>query len=489
MTQRTRFMDLLSHSTPARVLCIGDIMLDRFVYGSVDRISPEAPIPVLKITREDEMLGGAGNVMRNLHALGAQACFAGLVGEDEAAGKIHELLNAANGMEAVLIRDKTRTTTLKTRYMASNQQIMRADYEEAHPISSEQEKSLFSEISKKIAHYDVVVLSDYGKGVLSDGLCRQIITLATQMQKPVIVDPKGADYEKYRGARLVTPNLKELSEASRMSCQSDDDILAAARHVIDQSGVENILATRSKDGMSLISASQQVLHLPTRARDVFDVSGAGDTVVATMALAIALGASQQEGAELANLAAGLVVAKIGTAAVYREELLQALMHEDVSRAEDKILTKQSAVDKINLWKSQNISIGFTNGCFDLLHPGHISLLKQAKAQCDKLVIGLNSDASVSRLKGPSRPVQNELARATVLSSLESVDLVVIFDEDTPYQLLESLLPDVLVKGADYTREQVVGGDLIEQNGGRVFLAQLEDGFSTTRTVQKMTGKT
>lgn len=479
-------MELLSAGKTPRILCVGDIMLDRFVYGSVDRISPEAPIPVLKIDRIDEMLGGAGNVVRNLVALGAEAFFAGCVGQDGSGDKIEFLLNESPRSRAFLIKNPDRPTTLKTRYMASNQQMMRADQEDATEFPASVLEQLLHEISGQIATFDVLVLSDYGKGLLTEGFLASLIALARKNQVPVLVDPKGADYGKYRGASLVTPNLKELSEASRHPCADEAAIVAAARAVMVQSGVENILATRSKDGMTLVTDQEGCTHLPTRAREVFDVSGAGDTVVATMALALGLGASLEEGAELSNMAAGLVVAKIGTAAVYKDELIEALMHEDVNKAEAKIVTKQSASDKLKLWKSKNISVGFTNGCFDLLHPGHISLLEQAKSQCDKLVVGLNSDASVSRLKGPSRPVQNEMARATVLSSLACVDLVVIFGEDTPYELLEVLLPDVLVKGADYTKEQVVGAALIEKNGGRVFLANLEEGFSTTRTVSRIT---
>jgi len=460
-------------------------MLDRFIYGSVDRISPEAPIPVLRIEREDSMLGGAGNVVRNLLSLGAQARFCGLIGEDEAGRTIASLLNEDDNCTANLLLDTQRPTSIKTRFMASNQQMLRADKETTNALSEALQNDLLLDVAEALAETQVMVLSDYGKGVLEGETPIHLINLAKKAGIPAIVDPKGIDYSKYRGATLVTPNRKELAEASRMNCDSDASIVAAARHIIETCGIENVLATRSQDGMTLVTHTGEVVHLPTQAREVFDVSGAGDTVVATLALALGLGADLSNGADLANVAAGLVVAKIGTASVYSEELIEALHHQDVSHADAKVVGRDSAKDRITRWQRQEKSVGFTNGCFDLLHPGHISLLKQSAGQCDKLIVGLNSDASVQRLKGPERPVQNEVARATVLSSLACVDMVVIFDEDTPMELLSTLLPDVLIKGADYTVDQVVGAELIQQNGGRVFLANLEDGFSTTNTVNKL----
>ncbi|SCA56382.1 Bifunctional protein HldE (Includes: D-beta-D-heptose 7-phosphate kinase; D-beta-D-heptose 1-phosphate adenylyltransferase) [Candidatus Terasakiella magnetica] len=485
MSQHAHLIDLVSSEKSVEILCVGDIMLDRFVYGSVERISPEAPIPVLKIEREDAMLGGAGNVVRNLLSLGAEARFCGLVGEDEAGRTIAGLLNEDDHCCANLLLDKNRPTSMKTRFMASNQQMLRTDHETVAPLSQNLQDDLLLDVAESLGNAKVMVLSDYGKGVLESETPTHLINLAKKAGIPVIVDPKGIDYSKYRGATLVTPNRKELSEASRMKCGDDASIVAAARHIIETCGIENVLATRSQDGMTLVTRGGDVVHLPTQAREVFDVSGAGDTVVASLALALAHGASLSDGAKLANVAAGIVVAKIGTASVYSEELIEALHHQDLSQAEAKIVQKAPAKDRITRWQTQGKTVGFTNGCFDLLHPGHISLLKQSASQCDKLIVGLNSDASVKRLKGDERPLQNEMARATVLSSLACVDMVVIFDEDTPLELLSHLLPDVLVKGADYTIDQVVGADLIQQNGGRVFLANLEDGFSTTNTVNKL----
>ncbi|NVJ91318.1 MAG: D-glycero-beta-D-manno-heptose-7-phosphate kinase [Methylocystaceae bacterium] len=485
MSTRSPLINLIHRAKDVEVLCVGDIMLDRFIYGSVERISPEAPIPIMRIEKEDSMLGGAGNVVRNLLSLGTNARFCGLIGEDEAGRTIAGLLNEDDHCTANLLMDDTRPTSIKTRYMASNQQMLRADQESIAALSEKHQSDLLLDVAESLGEVNVMVLSDYGKGVLEGDIPGHLIHLAKKAGIAVIVDPKGTDYSKYRGATLVTPNRKELSEASRMACDSDQSIVAAAQSIIENCGIENVLATRSQDGMTLVTKAGDVVHLPTQAREVFDVSGAGDTVVASLALALALKADLIDGAKLANLAAGIVVAKTGTASVFADELIDAIHHQDLNDVEAKILNRDSAKERVQHWQRQGLSVGFTNGCFDLLHPGHISLLKQSGAQCDKLIVGLNSDASVQRLKGPERPIQNEMARATVLSSLACVDLVVIFDEDTPMDLLSRLLPDVLVKGADYTIDQVVGADLIQQNGGRVFLAQLEDGFSTTNTVNKL----
>lgn len=485
MTSPLSSVDLLQTADKAHVLCIGDIMLDRFIYGSVERISPEAPIPVIKIEREDTMLGGAGNVVRNLLSLNCQATFIGLTGQDEAGQSVQAILQENGHCTPHLIADAHRPTSVKTRYLASGQQMLRADQETIAPLNDEQCQELYDYAKSALANVQVMVLSDYGKGVLTENTIQTLISLAKAANVPVICDPKGTDYSKYRGATLVTPNRKELMEASHLPCSDDQSIIAAAKKLIETCGIENILATRSQDGMSLIEKSGKIVHLPTKAQEVFDVSGAGDTVVASLAMAMARGSDLEQAANLSNLAAGIVVGKIGTASVYNEELIDAFHHQDLSAAEAKILGWDSAQDRVKLWKSQGFTVGFTNGCFDLLHPGHISLLKQSRAQCDKLIVGLNADSSIKRLKGEERPIQGEMARATVLSSLACVDMVVLFGEDTPLELLEVLLPDVLVKGADYTVEQVVGATLIQENGGRVFLADLKDGFSTTNTVNKM----
>jgi D-beta-D-heptose 7-phosphate kinase/D-beta-D-heptose 1-phosphate adenosyltransferase len=465
----------------ARVLCVGDVMLDHFVYGAVDRISPEAPIPVLRVERETRTLGGAGNVLRNLRALGAQAALVSVVGDDEAG---RQILGRLEEGESGLLVDPGRTTTLKTRYVAAQQQVLRADRERAAPLAAATRAALVEAVRARLAECDVVVLSDYAKGVLADGVAAELIALARAAGRPAIVDPKGADYEAYRGAAILKPNRAELAAASRLPVGTVEEVTAAARSLAARHGLGAVLVSLSQDGMLLIEKDGATASFAAEAREVFDVSGAGDTVVATLAAALASGAALPEAARLANVAAGIVVGKVGTAVTYVEELAAALA-ESHGRGESKALPLPLALDRLAAWRRRGFRIGFTNGCFDLLHPGHVSLLAEARAACDRLVVGLNSDASVKRLKGEARPVQNEAARAAVLSSLASVDLVVIFDEETPIGLIEAIRPDVLVKGADYALDQVVGADLVRSRGGEVRLAALVQGHSTTATIRRM----
>lgn len=481
----------------AQVLCVGDIMLDRFVYGAVDRISPEAPIPVVRVVRETAMLGGSGNVVRNLVGLGAKVQFLSLVGDDQTGSEVASMLGALPNVVPMLEVEKDRQTSIKTRYIAGLQQLLRADQETICPLSPQHEAALISNAEAILngstgAACTVVILSDYGKGVLTPTVLRRLIELAEQAHVPVIVDPKGRDYSLYRGATLITPNRKELTEASDMPTGSDAEVIAAAQAVMARCGVGGILATRSQDGMSLITsacldAGGAVHHLPAEAREVFDVSGAGDTVIATMGAAMAAGLPLLDAAYLSNVAAGIVVGKVGTAAVLASELVAALHHQDLDEAESKILELDPMTAQAERWKAQGLKVGFTNGCFDLLHPGHLSLLKQARAACDRLIVAVNSDASVRRLKGETRPVQTEAARAAVLASLTMVDGVLIFGEDTPLEVITRLVPDVLVKGADYTVETVVGADIVLGAGGQVVLASLEPGQSTTNTIRRLTG--
>lgn len=465
----------------ARVACIGDVMLDRYVYGAVDRVSPEAPIPVLRIAEETATLGGAGNVARNLAALGAQAAFVAVVGNDDAGREIERLM-AGLGIEAALVRDADRPTTIKTRYVAVGQQLLRADRETDAALGSTAEGEVLARADSAVAGAAVVVLSDYGKGVLTEAGCARVIRAAGG--KPVIVDPKGPDFAKYRGATIVTPNRRELADATRMPVATLADVEAAARRAQADSGIAAVLVTLSADGMLLVDAGG-AQHLPAQAREVFDVSGAGDTVVATLAAALAAGASRVDAAHLANAAAGLVVGKRGTAVVLGPELVEALHTGDLLSGERKLVPLGVALERIATWRARGERIGFTNGVFDLIHPGHVSLLAQARAACDRLIVGLNADASVKRLKGPERPIQSEAARAAVLGSLAPVDLVIMFADDTPIRLIEAIRPDVLVKGADYKVNEVVGGDLVRGYGGRVLLAELAPGHSTTATISRL----
>jgi D-beta-D-heptose 7-phosphate kinase/D-beta-D-heptose 1-phosphate adenosyltransferase len=454
----------------ARVAVVGDVMLDRFVYGEVERVSPEAPIPVLRITHESTMLGGAGNVARNLQAIGAASHIVSVVGDDEAGREIDALCRR-DGIAANLSTEAGRRTTVKTRYIAGGQQLLRTDLETEAKIVS----------LGAIPAADAVVISDYGKGVVTPELVRQLVAA----KAPVVVDPKGADWSRYRGATLITPNRRELAEASRLAAGTDAEIVAAARHMIASTGIASVLATRGADGMTLVTA-REATHLPAQAREVFDVSGAGDTVVAVLAAGIAAGIAPAAAAQIANVAAGIVVGRSGTAVAYAEEIVAALREGGGT----KLVGRAQALERIADWRRRGLKVGFTNGCFDLIHPGHVSLLAQARAACDRLVVALNSDASVTRLKGKGRPVQDQAARAAVLSSLADVDLVVAFgdekrENDTPIVLIEAIKPDVLVKGADYTEDKVVGADIVRSYGGKVLLAELTPGQSTTATIARM----
>ena len=474
----------------ARVLAVGDVMLDRFLYGTVERISPEGPIPVLKIDREVAMLGGAGNVLRNLAALGVACGFVAAVGDDAAGREVAALAerDAAGGCD-LLVRPE-RATTIKERFVAAGQQLLRADRERVEPLGEAARAALGAALERALAAEPppgAVVISDYGKGGLDEAALASLIAAARARQVPVVVDPKGTDYAIYRGASVVTPNRRELQEATRLPTGDDAAVAAACRALIERAGVAAVLATRSERGMSLVTAEGAVRHLPAAAREVFDVSGAGDTVAATVASALAAGADLETAARLANVAAGVVVGKLGTAVAHPREILRALHAADLLDAEAKLVDLEDAVTQVAHWRQAGFRVGFTNGCFDLLHPGHVSLLRQARAACDRLVVGLNSDASVRRLKGAGRPVQGEAARAAVLASMAPVDLLVVFADDTPLKLIEALRPDVLVKGADYSREQVVGADVVERHGGRVVLAELAPGHSTTATLRRLAG--
>jgi D-beta-D-heptose 7-phosphate kinase/D-beta-D-heptose 1-phosphate adenosyltransferase len=476
--------DYVKRLSRASVLVVGDAMLDRYVYGEVTRVSPEAPVPILTVTREVAMPGGAGNVVRNLIALEAATAFVSVVGDDQAGSDLTGLIGGQQGVEPWLLVQGGRTTTLKTRYIAQGQHLIRADREETIALPEKLSERLIRIASDAMAATSVTVLSDYRKGVLGADVAPRLIAAAKSLGRKVIVDPKGTDYTRYNGADIVTPNRRELYEATGLAADSESGIVAAAQVLLQRHNFGAVLVTRAEDGMSLITADA-IRHYPGEAREVFDVSGAGDTVVATLAAAIAVDVPIFEAARLANIAGGIVVAKVGTAVARQNDLLAAL--QPVTGALRKIVTPAAAAEAAERWRSRGYKVGFTNGCFDLLHPGHVHLLEQCRAICDRLIVGMNSDASVKRLKGPTRPVQPEAARAAVLASLASVDLVCLFEDDTPLSVLTLIKPDLLMKGADYTVETVVGAKEVESWGGKVALAQLLPGHSTTATLARLRG--
>jgi D-beta-D-heptose 7-phosphate kinase / D-beta-D-heptose 1-phosphate adenosyltransferase len=466
-----------------RVACVGDVMVDRFIHGDVRRISPEAPVPVLRITSESSQLGGAGNVARNASALGVSVAFFSVIGSDRAGREVTDLLSQLETIESFLRVNADRETTIKNRFFSANgHHLLRADRETAAPLTVADEEDLTAALAREIAQADAVMLSDYGKGVVTESFARAAIGAARDAGKPIVVDPKGTNYKLYDGATVVTPNRAELALVTGRSVESESDLVVAAQALFESVDLGAVLVTRSADGMTLVQRDGQVDHLSAESHEIADVTGAGDTVVATLGAALGAGVGLLDSARLANAAAGVVVKRRGTAVVLIRELAAALLRRDLTAVEAKVADDTTASARAALWRAEGLKIGFTNGCFDLLHPGHVSLLEQAKAASDKLIVGLNSDASVRRLKGPERPIQNEIARATVLASMEAVDLVVVFDDDTPLSLIENLRPDVLVKGADYAKVDIVGSEHVEAYGGRVIRAELVDSVSTTATI-------
>jgi D-beta-D-heptose 7-phosphate kinase / D-beta-D-heptose 1-phosphate adenosyltransferase len=469
------------------VLCVGDIMLDDFVYGDVTRISPEAPTPVLTVKYSTIEIGGAGNVARNIAALGAHCIFVGVVGKDEAGVTLANALTKFGAIVPKLVVDAARQTTRKVRFVSEHHSahLVRADWETADAVSAETEAAIIAAIEAAIPKVNAVVLSDYAKGTLSARVIRAVIDAARRAGRPVIVDPKGHDYRIYRGATLITPNAKELAAAVHRPVTTEAEIAAAAAELAQLTGSDAVLVTRSEAGMSLQVEGAPAVHIPAYPVKVRDVSGAGDTVAAVMAVLLAMKMPFEFAMRAANAAAAVVVGKRGTSTVSLAELRHRILPAASLAPEDKIVFDWSVLDeRLDDWRRQGLRIGFTNGCFDLLHRGHVKLLAEARTACDRLVVGLNSDASTARLKGKGRPINPAEGRAEVLAALEAVDLVVVFEEDTPLELIKRVRPAVLVKGADYRREDVVGRDVVESAGGDVILVSLVPGHSTTGMVQR-----
>ena len=470
------------------ILCVGDLMLDDFVYGEVSRISPEAPAPVIAVRREDLIIGGAGNVARNVASLGARCVFVGVIGNDPSGKTLKTAIaGRESGISSRLVVDASRPTTRKLRFVSEHHSthLLRADWEVATPVSAKAETALIRHALAALPKAGAVVLSDYAKGVLTPRVIRAVIDRARKLKKPVIVDPKGTDFSIYRGTTVITPNRKELADATRKPVASGADLAAAADTLAREVGSAAVLVTLSEEGMLLHTRKGAPVRVPAYPVKVRDVSGAGDTVVATLAVMLSLGADYEDAMRAANAAASVVIGKRGTATVSAAELRARILPAASLAPEEKIVFDWRELDeRIGEWRAQGLRIGFTNGVFDLLHPGHVKILAQARATCDRLVVGLNSDASVRRLKGANRPIQSENARAEVLAALEAVDLVAVFEQDTPLELIRRVRPTVLVKGGDYRKDQVVGRELVEAQGGEVILVDLVPGYSTTRIVQR-----
>lgn len=470
-----------------RVLCVGDVMLDRFVRGTVKRISPESPVPIIQMTGTESVPGGAANVGRNVSALGGRCTLIGAVGTDAIGDELRVLLSECGRIAPVMVKDPSRPTIEKVRFVAQGQHLLRADREEPGDVSPETGRDIVVRVADAIADHHVLVLSDYAKGVLTDNVIAGVIGLARDAGVPVVVDPKSARLARYAGATVVTPNAKEAALATGLEIDSDDEAERAGRAALAATGIDCILLTRSERGMTLVCGDEPVTHMPASAREVFDVVGAGDTVVATLALCLGAGLALPDAARIANAAAGVVVGKHGTATVNRSELVDELVRltrVGLSPSQMKVVPPDHAVLQREQWGRDGLSVGFTNGCFDILHVGHVGILEFARSQCDRLIVGVNADASVTRLKGPSRPINREEDRARILGAFGFVDAVVVFEADTPLALIERLQPDVLVKGADYAIEQVVGHEVVQARGGKVVTFELVPGRSTSNIIAR-----
>lgn len=478
-----------------RIFVIGDVMLDEYVETAVNRISPEAPVPVALVRRRRNVPGGAANVARNLACLGCEVMLAGIVGRD-AAGETLEKLVAEFGIFPVFTGAPDRPTTVKTRITAHGQQLLRLDDEARAPLSDSLYESLLQNIAPRLDGVGAVILSDYDKGVFlrdenGESLAPRIISRCRELGVPVLVDPKGRDWERYARADVITPNMRELAEATGRPAGDYPGLCAGGADLLQRHAFGRILLTRSEKGMTLLQKKTKPLEITANAREVADVSGAGDTVIAVAGACMTRGMPFEEAAKMANLAAGVVVGKAGTSPVELVELRNAWLAENMRGADRlarlnlKICDSVSALQSlVGLWRQQGLKVVFTNGCFDLLHAGHIQLVEEAAAQGDRLIVAVNSDNSVKRLKGPERPMQPENARGLVLAALEEVDAVIIFEEDTPKELIEAITPDVLVKGGDYSPESIVGAGHVIRHGGRVHIAKFRDGFSTSGLIDR-----
>ena len=463
-------------------LVIGDVMLDRYLIGSVGRISPEAPVPIVLLNAQNERAGGAANVAANLVLLGIKTHLIGCIGDDLEGANLAKLMTEI-GIQNNCFTSKNRPTIAKTRVVSGHQQMLRLDQESNASFTIDEKNALLANIHAALAlNPKIVILSDYAKGLLNSDICQAVIKQCAAQKIAVLVDPKGSDYSKYAGATALTPNKKETAEACHINT-SDADLISKASALKTSLNLQFFAITRGEEGITLIDGATH--NIPATAKQVFDVSGAGDTVIATLAAGLMHGLTPLESLQLANLAAGVVVGKVGTVPITKADLIEALEAELGNEQTHKVCNLAQLMAKVASWKKQHLKIVFTNGCFDLLHAGHVTYLEAAKKRGDKLILGLNTDRSVSALKGPTRPVVHENDRARVLAALESVDAVILFDEDTPLNLINAVKPNIIAKGSDYSAEQVVGGREVQSWGGEIALIDLVEGRSTSGIIKKM----
>ena len=473
--------DFLERISQIKVLVVGDIMLDKYIIGTVERISPEAPIPILKKNNQKSIIGGAGNVLNNLSAINVKTSFISVVGKDQPAKEIIKQVNKLKNVEYALINDKDRKTSLKTRYIADGQQIFRSDDESVLKLSSEIKLKFFNYFKLFLKQCDIVIFSDYAKGVFIGDFCQKLLKYANKMKKNVIIDPKGSDFSKYIGSYFITPNTDETYNATKILPSDENSIQNSAKKIINKNWSKNVLLTRGSKGLSIIEKNK-IFHLEAETHEVFDVTGAGDTVISLFSAALAANFSAVEAANFANIGAGIVTKKLGTSVATISELKNAYSNNNLNL---KINNKIEIKNKIKLWRQKNYKIGFTNGCFDLIHSGHIDLLTKAAEKCDKLIVALNTDSSITKIKGNTRPILDLKSRKKLISAIEVVDVVTSFDETTPINLIKSFKPDYLIKGADYKLNEVVGKNYVESYGGKIIRIKLTNNQSTSNLIAKI----
>ena len=458
-------------------------MLDNYIIGNTNRISPEGPILVLDIVKEVKMLGGVGNVVRNLSTLATETHLVSLLGNDLMSNEVEKKLNIIN-VNKDLVRDSNRPTITKSRYISNNQQILRVDKEKTDFIDKKIENKIFNYSKKRILKTDVVIISDYNKGLITKNLLKRIVSFANKNKKPVIIDPKSTDFDKYKGATIVTPNIKELELVAKKKLNSDKEIINISKKLIFKFNFKHLLITMGKSGMMLISKNNKnVIKFDAEAKEVFDVSGAGDTVASFIAAGIGSSLKIEEVIKIANIAAGVVVGKTGTSVAHLSEILLAINKNNYHLS--KVMNLNETIKVINFWKEKKEKIGFTNGCFDYLHPGHVSLFKQAKKKCSKLIVEINSDKSIKNNKGPLRPKQKLNIRLQVLNSIPYIDLIIVFSEKTPIEIIKKIKPNLLVKGSDYKENQIIGAKEVKKNKGKILRAKILSNFSSSNIIDEI----
>lgn len=480
MINHSKLTKIINGIKKIKVLVVGDIMLDKYISGSVERVSPEAPIPIININKTEFRIGGSGNVLKNLNSLNVKTSFISIIGKDDAGKILKKNIEKLNNIEYALLIDKNRKTSVKTRYIAEGQQLFRTDEETVDILNKNFKDRIFQYFKLFTKQSDIIIFSDYGKGIFLDNFCQKLITHAKKVKKQIIIDPKGNNFEKYKGAFFITPNSKEVYKATNINPTNNTLAENAGKKIINSNWANNVLITRGSDGLSIIQ-NNTVHHIKANSEEVFDVTGAGDTVIALFSAAVAAGNNYIDSAYFANLGASLVVKKLGTSSINSEEFIKLFN----SKNQSKILNKFNLKTTIAKWKNNNQKIGFTNGCFDLLHSGHIDMFLKAAETCDRLIVALNTDSSIKRLKGETRPILNFKARKKIISSLEMVDAVIGFEEDTPIKLIKSIKPDILYKGADYKINDIVGANFIKKYGGKTERIKLTKNQSTTKLISML----